>query len=215
MSATDPDTTSPDTTSPELTPEQVDLTAADVAWDLEPLLDGHSVDDLLDRAEGVADQLANLRGTIAEMTAGALADAMHLSAELEDLQGRAGYYAMLRFSEDTQDPERGAEMMKVQERGTAIAAKLVFLELEWAALSDERVDELLADPVLDFCAHHLRSARRYRDHLLSEPEEVLLTEKSTSGAAAYVSTAPTWRRARSTTISGTPRSTSSWPTPPT
>ena len=157
-----------------------------MAWDLEPLLDGHSVDDLLDRAEGVADQLANLRGTIAEMTAGALADAMHLSAELEDLQGRAGYYAMLRFSEDTQDPERGAEMMKVQERGTAIAAKLVFLELEWAALSDERVDELLADPVLDFCAHHLRSARRYRDHLLSEPEEVLLTEKSTSGAAAWV-----------------------------
>ena len=183
---TDPDTTSPDTTSPELTPEQVDLTAADVAWDLEPLLDGHSVDDLLDRAEGVADQLANLRGTIAEMTAGALADAMHLSAELEDLQGRAGYYAMLRFSEDTQDPGRGAEMMKVQERGTAIAAKLVFLELEWAALPDERVDELLADPVLDFCAHHLRSARRYRDHLLSEPEEVLLTEKSTSGAAAWV-----------------------------
>ncbi|HMV73697.1 MAG TPA: M3 family oligoendopeptidase, partial [Microthrixaceae bacterium] len=114
------------------------------------------------------------------------ADAMHLSAELEDLQGRAGYYAMLRFSEDTQDPGRGAEMMKVQERGTAIAAKLVFLELEWAALSDERVDELLADPVLDFCAHHLRSARRYRDHLLSEPEEVLLTEKSTSGAAAWV-----------------------------
>jgi len=186
VSATDPDTTSPDTTSPELTPEQVDLTAADVAWDLEPLLDGHSVDDLLDRAEGVADQLANLRGAIAEMSAGALADAMHLSAELEDLQGRAGYYAMLRFSEDTQDPERGAEMMKVQERGTAIAAKLVFLELEWAALPDARVDELLADPVLDFCAHHLRSARRYRDHLLSEPEEVLLTEKSTSGAAAWV-----------------------------
>ena len=186
MSATDSDTTSPDTTSPELTPEQVDLTAADVAWDLEPLLDGHSVDELLDRAEEVADQLANLRGTIAEMSAGALADAMHLSAELEDLQGRAGYYAMLRFSEDTQDPGRGAEMMKVQERGTALAAKLVFLELEWAALSDERVDELLADPVLDFCAHHLRSARRYRDHLLSEPEEVLLTEKSTSGAAAWV-----------------------------
>ena len=186
MSATDPDTTSPDTTSPELTPEQVDLTAADVAWDLEPLLDGHSVDELLDRAEEVADQLANLRGTIAEMSAGALADAMHLSAELEDLQGRAGYYAMLRFSEDTQDPERGAEMMKVQERGTAIAAKLVFLELEWAAQPDARVDELLADPVLDFCAHHLRSARRYRDHLLSEPEEVLLTEKSTSGAAAWV-----------------------------
>ncbi len=168
------------------TPGDADLTAADVAWDLEPLLDGSTVDDLLDRSDTLADELANLRGTIGELSAPALADAMHRSAELEELQGRAGYYAMLRFSEDTQDPERGALMMKVQERGTAIASKLVFFEIEWAALPDERVDELLSDPVLDFCAHHLRSARRYRDHLLSEPEEVLLTEKSVSGAGAWV-----------------------------
>ncbi len=163
-----------------------DLTAADVAWDLDPLLDGTTVDDLLDRSDVLADQISNLRGTIGEMSAGALAEAMGRTAELEDLQGRAGYYAMLRFSENTQDPERGALMMKVQERGTAIAAKLVFFQIEWAALSDEHVDELLADPVLDFCAHHLRSARRYRDHILTEPEEVLLTEKSTSGASAWV-----------------------------
>src|SRR5690606_36444113 len=39
---------------------------------------------------------------------------------------------------------------------------------------------------LDFCAHHLRSVRRYRDHLISEPEEKLLTEKSVSGASAWV-----------------------------
>ena len=163
-----------------------DLTAADVAWDLDPLLDGTTVDDLLDRSDVLADQISNLRGTIGEMSAGALAEAMGRTAELEDLQGRAGYYAMLRFSENTQDPERGALMMKVQERGTAIAAKLVFFQIEWAALSDEHVDELLADPVLDFCAHHLRSARRYRDHILTAPEEVLLTEKSTSGASAWV-----------------------------
>ncbi|MBS1836915.1 MAG: M3 family oligoendopeptidase [Actinobacteria bacterium] len=169
----------------DTTPD-ADLTAADVAWDLEPLLDGTTVDELLDRSEVLADRLAELRGTIAELGPTALAEAMHLSAELEELQGRAGYYSMLRFSEDTRDPERGASMMKVQERGTAIAAKLVFFEIEWAALTDARVDELLADPVLDFCAHHLRSVRRYRDHLLSEPEEVLLTEKSVSGAGAWV-----------------------------
>jgi oligoendopeptidase F len=184
----DTTTTSNDTSDDTVasTPADADLTAADVAWDLEPLLDGTTVDDLLDRSDVLADELANLRGTIGELSASALADAMHRSAELEELQGRAGYYAMLRFSEDTQDPERGALMMKVQERGTAIASKLVFFEIEWAALPDERVDELLADPVLDFCAHHLRSVRRYRDHLLSEPEEVLLTEKSVSGAGAWV-----------------------------
>jgi oligoendopeptidase F len=175
----------PGTTDSGTTPDP-DLTAADVTWDLEPLLDGATVDELLDRADVLADELAHLRGTIHELSATALAEAMRLSAELEELQGRAGYYAMLRFSENTQDPERGALMTKVQERGTAIASKLVFFEIEWAALPDERVEELLADPALDFCAHHLRSVRRYRDHLLSEPEEVLLTEKSVSGASAWV-----------------------------
>ena len=172
--------------APDLSPDDADLTAADVGWDLDPLLEGADVDTLLDRADELGAELANLRGTVSELDASALADAMHLSAQLEETQGRAGYYAMLRFSENTQDPERGALMMRVQERSTAIATQLVFFELEWAALPDERVDELLSDPRLDFCAHYLRSVRRYRDHLLTEPEERLLTEKSVSGAGAWV-----------------------------
>ena len=35
---------------------------------------------------------------------------------------------------------------------------------------------------LDFCRHYLRTARRYRPHLLTEPEERILTEKSVTGA---------------------------------
>lgn len=180
-----PDGVNSDATDTELT-DDADLTAATVAWDLDPLLEGADVDTLLDRADELGAELANLRGTVSELGASALADAMTLSAQLEEAQGRAGYYAMLRFSENTQDPERGALMMRVQERSTAIATKLVFFELEWAALTDERVDELLSDPRLDFCAHYLRSVRRYRDHLLTEPEERLLTEKSVSGAGAWV-----------------------------
>ena len=38
---------------------------------------------------------------------------------------------------------------------------------------------------LDFCRHYLRSARRYRPHLLSEPEEKILAEKSISSNAAW------------------------------
>ena len=46
-------------------------------------------------------------------------------------------------------------------------------------------DELLAGDDLEFCAHHLRSARRYRPHLLSEPEEKILAEKSIASNAAW------------------------------
>ena len=62
---------------------------------------------------------------------------------------------------------------------------LLFFELEWAALSDERAEELLAGEGLDFCRHHLRNVRRYREHLLTEPEEKILAEKALTGAGAW------------------------------
>jgi oligoendopeptidase F len=61
----------------------------------------------------------------------------------------------------------------------------VFFELEWAALDDARVDELLAADGLDTTRHHLRTLRRYRPHLLSEPEEKLMTEKALTGRDAW------------------------------
>jgi oligoendopeptidase F len=73
----------------------------------------------------------------------------------------------------------------VTERSTAVTTRLLFFELEWAELTDERVEELLAAAELDFCRHHLQAARRYRPHLLSEPEEQILTEKSVTGSSAW------------------------------
>ena len=170
------------------TTETADRTAADVAWDLEPLVDGRGVagvDAQLDAADALAAKLETRRGHVAELDAAGLAEVMHETAELAELLGRAGSYAGLRFSVDTADPELGALMQRVEERSTAISTKVIFFELEWAALSDERVDELLADDRLAFCRHHLRSARRYRPHLLSEPEEKVLAEKEVTGASAW------------------------------
>ena len=106
-------------------------------------------------------------------------------AELQELVGRGGYYAALSFSTDTADPANGALLQWVQEQETAIQTTLLFFELEWAALDDQRAEELLAHDGLDFCRHHLRNIRRYRSHLLTEPEERILTEKSLTGAGAW------------------------------
>ena len=82
-------------------------------------------------------------------------------------------------------PANGALLQRVQEKGTAIETALLFFHLEWAALDDARADELLATDGLDFARHHLRTARRYRPHLLSEPEEKILAEKALSGRSAW------------------------------
>jgi oligoendopeptidase F len=170
------------------TTQPTDLTAADVAWDLDPLVDGKGepgVDALLDEAERRAVLLTEQRGKVAQLDAGALANFLHDLAVVTELVGRAGSYAGLRFSIDTSDPARGALLQKVEERSTAIGNQLLFFELEWAALPDERVEELLDDDRLGFCRHHLAAARRYRPHLLSEPEEVILAEKAVTGRSAW------------------------------
>ena len=106
-------------------------------------------------------------------------------AGIFDLLGRAGSYAALRFSTDTSDPAAGALMQRAQEQATAIETTLLFFELEWAALSDERAEELLDGDGLDFCRHHLQNVRRYREHLLTEPEEKILSEKALTGSSAW------------------------------
>jgi oligoendopeptidase F len=165
-----------------------------VAWDLDPLLDAGAaaangsggVEALLDEAQQRADAFAAANaGKLAELDGAGLADAMRELAELQELVGRAGSYAMLRFTTATADPERGALLQMVQERVTQIETALIFFELEWAALDDERAEELLAHEDLDFARHHLRAARRYRPHLLSEPEERILAEKSLTSSSAW------------------------------
>jgi oligoendopeptidase F len=165
-----------------------------VAWNLDPLLDAGAaaangsggVEALLDEAQQRADAFAAANaGRLAELDGAGLAEAMRELAELQELVGRAGSYAMLRFTTATADPERGALLQMVQERATQIETALIFFELEWAALDDERAEELLAHEDLDFARHHLRAARRYRPHLLSEPEERILAEKSLTSSSAW------------------------------
>jgi oligoendopeptidase F len=170
-------------------PESTDPELQATAWDLEPLVGGEGVDGVeprlaqaLTRAQAFAERYA---GKLDELDAGGLREAMEELAAIHELVGRAGSYAALRFATDTADPANGALLQLAQERGTAIETTLLFFELEWAALADDRVEQLLAGEGLDFCRHHLRNVRRYREHLLSEPEEKILSEKSLTGAGAW------------------------------
>ena len=160
----------------------------DIAWDLEPLLPepGEAgVSALLDAADERATAMAAARGEVSTFDATRLAEFMAELARVHDLLGRAASYAGLRFSTNTLDESRGALLQRVEERGTAVGTKLLFFELEWAALPDDQAATLLADDRLAFARHHLAAARRFRPHLLSEPEEIILHEKAVTGPSAW------------------------------
>jgi oligoendopeptidase F len=161
----------------------------DTEWDLGPLVDGEGragaerqLGEGKDRALKFQSRYA---GKVAELDAAALQTAMRELEEINELIGRAGSYASLEFATDTADPARGALLQLVQERATEIETLLLFFDLEWAEVDDEKADELLASDELDRYRHHLQSVRRYRPHLLSESEEKILAEKSISSQAAW------------------------------
>ena len=163
----------------------IDLAAAGVDT---PAGDGDeaAVAALIDEAERRAEQFAaDLEGKVGELDGAGLIDAMERLAGISDLVGRALNFAHLRFAADTETPAVGALLQRSTERATRIQTQLLFFELEWVAIDDERAEELLATEGLDFCRHHLRMERRYRPHLLSAPEERIVTELSPTGRGAW------------------------------
>jgi oligoendopeptidase F len=167
-----------------------ELTGAEaVEWDLSDLYAGPDDPKLEEEAAGAERDATVFRdryyGRVGHLDAGGLADA---AAELERIESaidRALTYAHLRFATNMADPERGALLSRLRERAAGIETTLLFFVLEWAAADDATAGAVLADPAVEHYRHWLESARRYRPHLLSEPEEKILTEKVVSGSSAW------------------------------
>jgi len=163
--------------------------AEEIAWNLGDLYAGMDdpqleVDLNACDAEAAAFNAA-YRGRVAELSAAELAELIARFEALNERMGRIGAFAGLNWTQNTEDPARGALMQRVTERGARLAQELVFLELELAAAPDEAAAAWLADPALAHWRHWLEMVRIFKPHLLSEPEEKLLTEKSVTGAAAW------------------------------
>jgi oligoendopeptidase F len=161
--------------------------AETVRWALGDLYDEPEAleDDLQTAAEEAARFAERHRGRVADLAPGELADALATYEAVQERVGRASTYAFLRWSTDTNDPERGALLQKVKETATQIEQQLLFLNVEIARLPDERADELIAAGALSEYRHFLETERLEKEHVLSEPEEKVLSEKNVTGRSAW------------------------------
>ena len=148
--------------------------------------DDPRIESELDEASAAASTFRErFRGKLGELSAAELNDAV---AELERIKSdstRVETYARLRQAADSSDEARGALVQKVRERNTQIETELLFFDLEWSELEDDIAERLLADPALERYAAVLRSERRYKPYQLTEPEELISTEKSVTGVSAW------------------------------
>ena len=166
-----------------------DTGAEDVAWELDDIYAGPDdprlESDLEDARRSAAAFRERYRGRLGVLSPAELLEAVQELERIDGLVVRARAYAYLLFSVDTADPARGALLQRLSELGASLETELLFARLEWAEVPDARAAELLADPALADYRHFLEALRRYRPHLLSEPEERILTEKSVTGSSAW------------------------------
>jgi oligoendopeptidase F len=164
-----------------------------VSWDLKDLYaspDDPGIErDLKSALERAQRFEAAYRGKIDTPSgpdAGLLLAAVCEVEGLYERMDKPAVYASLLHAAKTDDPRRGALLARTREQRTAINKHLIFFDLEWIKLADGPARALLARPELARYRHYLEQLRVRRPHILSEPEEKLLDEKSVTGRAAFV-----------------------------
>jgi len=163
--------------------------AEDVAWDLSDLYESGDDPRIEQHVQEAEEAAAAFReryyGQVAKLTATELVEAIDERERIESIFTRAIYYAHLWFSTDMADSPRGALLARLTEKGAVLDTQLLFFGLELADLDDATAEALLADEALERWRHWLRSVRKFRPYILTEPEEKILTEKSVSGVSAW------------------------------
>ncbi|MGA2027956.1 MAG: M3 family oligoendopeptidase [Syntrophobacteraceae bacterium] len=159
-----------------------------IIWDLGDLYSGTSDPQIEADTKWLRERVlsfSSYRGKVAGLGPEDLLEAV---ARLEEINERAQKllaYAYLNFSTQTSNPAASAFFQSRKELYSEIRRDTLFFELEWSKLEDSRAEELASGPLLSKYHHYLISLRRYKPHLLSEPEERILAEKEPAGASAW------------------------------
>ncbi len=179
-------------TGEERMPTTNDAVAQGITWDLSDLYGAYDdpriaadVERLRVEASAFAD---TYRGTV-DVDGGPAAElllaAVTALEELHERSGRLQAYAGLLYSADTGRDEHRDLEQRTEQQLTEIQNLVLFFELEWSRVDDVTAQALLDDPQLATHRHYLEQVRKYRPHLLSEPEERIVNEKDLTGPSAW------------------------------
>ena len=162
--------------------------AEGILWDLGDLYPSPS-DPLitadLEWVKGRISDFSCLRGKVAELEPEELLEAVRTLEEIDERAQKLLAYAYLDFSTRTLEAGPSAFFQSMKEFYSQLERDTLFFRLEWTKLEEGGAGARMSSPALSKYAHYLASLRRFRPHLLSEPEERILAEKSPAGTSAW------------------------------
>ena len=159
-------------------------------WDLTDLYEGIGDDAIaadLAHCRREAERLEGAwQGKIADATPQDLATLIADYEQVLEALGKAQSHAQLLFAASTTDSQIARHHQSIREASADIGARLLFVELEIAALPADYVDTLLETPAFAVWQPWLRRVRAFAPHQLSPDMERMLAERAPSGRGAWV-----------------------------
>ncbi len=167
-----------------------DLGTTDVVWNLDHLYESLE-DELLTDDLDLCIQEATLlkegcQGKMAELEPALFVRSVRRLERIYLNLGRITTFAYLNFATQVKNEEAGAFLQQCKESYARVNRELVFFDLEWAKMEQGDADRLLEAEDTASYRHYLTNLRKYRDHLLSANEEILLVELSPVGNSSWL-----------------------------
>lgn len=171
-------------------PPKRDQAASDLtAWDLSDLYasptDPRITSDFAAFTKRARTFQSRFKGRLATLSPSGLAGALKEYQALTQSLDRASVYAGLYHSLHSTDHQAGRLLRWVQEQSAGIYEHFTFVYVELTRLGSIQLTGLEKRPELSEFSHYLFQLSLIADHVLSEPEEIILSRKALTSQTAF------------------------------
>jgi len=163
--------------------------AEDIHWDLSDLYESAESkafkkdrNDIVARAKKFA---LRYKGKLAVLEAQEFKEMLQKYESILDTVGKISSFAYLQWSTNTGNAAYGKLVQESNELSSEVNQKLVFLDVEWLAIPGEQAQSFIESEELSFYRHYLKASRRYKDHILDEGQEQVVSAKMVTGKSAW------------------------------
>lgn len=175
---------------PSFGADPAQASASGVCWDLSrfyPAPDSPELSRDIDSARSLTTawkaKWAGRFPALSPLEAGAMLDEYEA---LTLVQWRLFNYASLFYAADARNPVSTALQAQIREMGSQLEAELSFFQVEISSLEDSVVEAWWSDDRAARLKRLITEIRKYRAHILTEPEERMSSRKDLTGRAALV-----------------------------
>src|SRR5699024_2795941 len=125
------------------------------------------------------------KGEVADFDESQMKQALQDYEEIMELLGKIGPYAQLIWATDTGDEEYGKLVQDSRELSSEVNQQLVFFDVEWLQMEEEKAQRLIESEELEHYQHYLETSRSYKDQVVGGGAEEVMSAGGVTGSGAW------------------------------